>query len=240
MSEVVKTEAAAKVAEKAPVLAITNTMGDLWTSTKIFADQDEIRPILTGLDDRIHLNAVQCLRHGEKHGDTGPMRRLIIEIVDDKSGYRREGLIKWMRVHSPMELVKDNVKLTGIDATTGERRPWLIEKAWLTPFRAAKEYAEVVERPVFRDTLMSGIKRSIKAFHESVENTNADGTPKNASKPFFTGDIVVMSAFYADLEAKVALATANPDKREDVYKARVAAKTAQQHLRLVESEVEAA
>ena len=229
--------------EKAKPVAIADVAkaagpawGELWTSTKIFADQDEIRPVLVGLDDRIHINAVMCLRHGEKHGDTGPMKRLIVEIIGTKSGYRVQGLIKWMRTHSPMELVGDNIKLTGVDPQTGERRPWQCEKAYLTPFRDAKGYEEIVEKPVFRDTLMSGIKRSIKAFHESVENTTKDGLPINPSKPFFTGNIAEMTAFYASLEAQVKMVTAKPDKGEDIYKAKLGVRQAQQHLHLVETE----
>jgi hypothetical protein len=69
----------------------------------IKSDQDGIRVSLKDLDKRIHMNAVQCLLHAEKHGDTSLMRRLLVDIIDAKSGYRRQGIIAWMKEFSPTE-----------------------------------------------------------------------------------------------------------------------------------------
>jgi hypothetical protein len=176
----------------------------------IKADQDAIRLKLVGLDQSVHNNAVQCLMHAEKHGDTSLMRRLIIEVLGTRTaatGYRTQGLINWMRKHSPMELKGDTINLTGTDGH-GNKRPFLIEKAQNTPFWSDPDNAERVAKPVFQDTLFSPVNRSIKAFYQAIENT-VNGKPVDPTKPYYDGihsDKVVdimskMKALVAELPA---------------------------------------
>lgn len=153
-------------------------------------DQDGIRKSLVKLDASIHANAVQCMLHAHKHGDTSLMRRLLIDIVDAKSGYRRQGLIAWMRRFSPMELSGDVIKLTG--TINDEPIPWDVETANMTPFTDIPEFAEVVQwRPIFKNSLVQKVERALKDYRAAVENTKIeDGKvigPVDPKKPYYDG-----------------------------------------------------
>lgn len=166
---------------------------------EIKADQDVIRVNLVGLDASIHKNAVQCLMHAEKHGDTSLMRRLLIDIIDAKTGYRRQGLINWMRKFSPMELAGDTINLSGTDGK-GAKRQFQIDLANATPFWLDRDNAERVAKPVFRDTLMSKFDTAIKEFEASAANT-LNGKPIDPSKPFYDGlHIDKMVEFFTNLK----------------------------------------
>jgi hypothetical protein len=192
-----------------PVAKLPNNLGlgDLWTVAQIKADQDGIRKSLVKIDASIHANAVQCLRHGEEHGDTSLFRRLLVDIIDAKSGYRRQGLIVWMRKFSPMELVGDVIKLSGVDAD-GNRKPWLIEEANKTPFTGLGEARETTGRPMFRETLMSKVNGALRDWKNAKANTViVDGQAQaiDKSKPFFAGlHMDKMDKFFEDLDTGVA------------------------------------
>lgn len=158
---------------------------ELQTSDSIRTDQDAIRKNLVSLDQSIHLNAVQCMMHAEKHGDTSLMRRLLVEIVDAKTGYRRQGLIIWMRTFSPLELTQDNINLSGMDPMTNKPRPWRIEEAFQTPFWALKAADEVV-RPMFAETWAGKLNAASKEFRAAAQNT-LNGKPIDPTKPFYDG-----------------------------------------------------
>jgi hypothetical protein len=152
------------------------------------SQQDRIRSTLLNLDQDIHENAVQCVLHASHeygHGDTSLMTRLLTDIIDAKTGYRRAGLINWMRKFTPMELSGKTINLSGVDEK-GNRRPWRIEEAASTPFWTDRDNAEKVGRPVYQDTLMSGVDRSITQLLAAIENT-IDGKPIDPSKPYFDG-----------------------------------------------------
>jgi hypothetical protein len=157
----------------------------LWTKEHIKQDQDTIRVSLVKLDQAVHTNAVQCLLHAEKHGDTSLMRRLLIEVLDDKTGYRRQGLINWMRKHSPMELKGDIINLSGVDQN-GNKREFKLDLADKTPFWTDKDNAERVVKPVYRDNLMSKINSSLREFKAAMANT-LNGQPIDPTKPHYDG-----------------------------------------------------
>ncbi len=148
-------------------------------------NQDGIRTSLLSLDRQIHDNAVQCMLHAEKHGDTSLMVRLLVNTIDKKTGYRRAGLINWMRKFSPMELSGDTINLSGTDGQ-GNKRPFLVDKANATPFWSDSDNNEMVARPVFKDTLMSKIDKAYSEFTSAMENT-VNGKPVDPSKPFYDG-----------------------------------------------------
>lgn len=179
----------------------------LLSKEEIKAGQDKIKTNLTKLDAAIHINAVQCLLHAEKHGDTSLFRRLIVDTLDAKnSGYRVQGLINWMRKHSPMELKGDIINLTGsFDSAAqviaakkmfpevspdkfvlGERRPFLIDEANAHPFWTDQANAERVAKPVYQDTLLAPINRVLKDLQAAVDNTH-NGQPIDPNKPFYDG-----------------------------------------------------
>lgn len=157
----------------------------LLSVSDIKSDQDGIRKNLLNLDASIHANAVQCLIHAEVHGDTSLMRRLLVDVIDAKTGYRRQGLINWMRKFSPMELKGDTINLSGTDGK-GNKRPFLVEDANKTPFWTDRDNAEKVVKPVFQDTLLSPIMRAYKDIMAAAENT-VNGKPVDASKPYYEG-----------------------------------------------------
>lgn len=153
-------------------------------------DQDGIRVTLIKLDASIHANAVQCLLHAQTHGDTSLFRRLLVDVIDKGTGYRRQGLIAWMRTFSPMELHGDVIKLTG--TINGEPIPWNIEKANQTAFWNLRSADETVAlKPVFKGGFVAKIERAIKDYQASIENTLiVDGKvvgPKDAKKPYYNG-----------------------------------------------------
>jgi hypothetical protein len=187
-------------------------------------DQDGIRVSLIKLDARIHANAVQCLLHADKHGDTSLMRRLLVDIVDAKSGYRRQGLIAWMRAFSPMELKGDNITLSG--TIDGERRPFKIEEANTTPFTSLASAREMLAvRPVFRDNLTSKVERAIREYRAAIENTLLEPgqppRPKDIKKPFYDGiHLDKMEEFFDGLDKSLGEVMAWNDSTKDVYQAR--------------------
>ncbi len=187
-------------------LNVTVTLA-LLSKEEIKAGQDTIKANLTSLDKAIHDNAVQCLMHAEKHGDTSLMRRLLIDILDGKNtGYRVQGLINWMRKFSPMELKGKDINLSGLmtaagieglakqfpDADraifgeVGAKRPFLIEQANATFFWSDKDNDEKVAKPIYQETVLSPIHRAIKQIEDAAKNT-ANGKPIDATKPFYDG-----------------------------------------------------
>lgn len=150
----------------------------------IKSGQDAIRVSIVSLDLAVHANAVQCLMHAEKHGDTSLMTRLLMEVLDDKTGYRRQGLIAWIRAFSPMELVGKKITLTGL--IDGKKRPFLVEKANETPFYSAPQFRETAVKPIFQDTLLSKFDTMVREFEAAWANT-VNGKAVDPKKPFYDG-----------------------------------------------------
>lgn len=182
----------------------------------IKSGQDTIRKNITALDTLVHSNAVQCLMHAEKFGDTSLMTRLLTEVLDEKTGYRRQGLIAWMRAFSPMELNGKKITLTGM--LDGKKRPFDVAKANLTPFYSAPRFAEQEVKPIFQDTLLSKSDTMIREFEAAWANT-ANGKPVDPKKPFYDG---IHSAQVLDFIEKVkVMRQALPaDATREVYVAR--------------------
>lgn len=180
MAAKIKTEDAANAVAQADVKLV------LLGKDVIKTDQDGIKAVQGGLDKRIHDNAIQCMMHAKEYGDTSLMRRLLVDVLDKRNtGYRVQGLINWMRKHSPMELNGNTVNLTGTDGK-GNKRPWKIEEANARPFWTDRNNDERVAKPVFRDTLIGSIDRAYKQFMEAINNTK-DGQPIDPTKPFYDG-----------------------------------------------------
>lgn len=196
----------------------------------IKSDQDAIKVTLIGLDAQIHANAVQCLIHAEQHGDTSLMRRLLVDIIDTKTGYRRQGLINWMRKHSPMELKADNINLSGTDEK-GDKRPFLIEKANETPFWMDEANREMVAKPVFRDALTGKIDVAVREFENAVANTVMVGgkaTPIDVTKGYYDGPHMDKAEeFFTSLKNNVvAFKSAVKDDTREVRQAQATLKRA--------------
>lgn len=201
----------------------------IWLKADIKKDQDGIKRSLTKLEAAIHANAIQCMMHAEEHGDTSLMRRLLIDIVDPKSGYRTQGLIAWMRHYSPMELKGDVIKLTGT-LPNGDKRPWRIAEANANPFAKADEFREMALKPIYRETLTNKIMAAVREGRQAMANT-VNGKPVDAKKGFFDGihqDKV--NAFLEDVEGKLVELDAFRDSTRDV-------RTAQQKLKEAELEM---
>lgn len=195
------------------------TMPDLMEKSAIKKEQDGIRRTLVKLDANIHSNAVQCLIHAQEHGDTSLMRRLVVEIIDSKSGYRRQGLIAWMRAFSPMELVGDVIKLTGVN-DKGERRPFDIEKADKTPFASTREFAEVAVKPFFRESFLTKLEAARREYDRAKSNT-IGGKPIDKTKAFWSGlHTDDVDAFFSSLDEALVKLETKPDNTRDVHLAK--------------------
>lgn len=193
----------------------------------IKAGQDNIRKNIVSLDMDVHANAVQCLMHAEKHGDTSLMTRLLMEILDDKTGYRRQGLIAWMRAFSPMELNGKKITLTGM--LDGKKRPFDVEKANNTPFYSAPAFREKEIKPIFQDTLLSKFDTMVREFEAAYGNT-ANGKPIDPKKPFYDG---IHSAQILDFieKGKAMRAGLPADATREVYNARKQLHEAEQFVK---------
>jgi hypothetical protein len=191
----------------------------IWPVDDIKKGQDTIKVNLTSIDGLIHENAVQCLMHAEKHGDTSLMRRLLVDIIDAKSGYRRQGIIAWMRTYTPMELKGDTINLSGVDAATGKKRPWRVQEANANPFRSDRKFAEQA-KPIYRDTLLSKVNLMIKEYKAAKANTK-DGKPVDASKAYL--DVLhadKLEEFMDGVESNVVNLSQYLDNTREVAKAR--------------------
>lgn len=210
----------ALVVDQAPVVKLV--IPELLPREEIKKGQESIRRRLTNLDTDIRANALQCLIHASVHRDTSLMRRLVVDVldaVDGKNGYRVKGLIAWIRAFSPIELKGKDMNLSGRltaggkaaliekfpgvelehSMVVGEERPFLIEQAMMTPlWDVSREVALV--KPVFRDTLMSGINSAMKNFRNAMDNTDENGKPIDPDKPYFNG---VQSEKVVDFFAQV-------------------------------------
>jgi hypothetical protein len=179
-------EAEIKVEQAAEAVAQADKQLKLLDKAVIKTDQDGIKATQSGLDKRIHDNAIQCMMHAKQFGDASLMRRLLVDVLDRRNtGYRVQGLINWMRKHSPMELNGNTVNLTGTDGK-GNKREWKIEEANARPFWTDRNNDERVAKPVFRDTLVGSIDRAYKQFMEAFNNTK-DGQPIDPTKAYYDG-----------------------------------------------------
>lgn len=198
---------------------------------KIKADQDGIRKSLIMIDQQIHDNAVQCMLHAEKHGDTSLMRRLLMEIVGKDTGYRRQGIIGWMRLYSPMELVGDVIKLTGVNSATGEKRAWRVEEAAKTPFWTNRQLDEKPLKPFFRETLISPLEKARASWKSAKENTvmkDGKAHPIDQAKPFFDGiHMDALDKFFSALDDNLTELNKTQDATKDVRSAQANLKKAE-------------
>ena len=148
------------------------------------------------------------------------MRRLIVDILKDKkSAFRTQGLIQWMRLYSPMEIVGDNVKLNGVNPETGERRAFKCDLANSKPFWTDDKFKEMV-KPVFQATILSSVQSMSKRAKAAMLNT-VNGQPIDADKPIYLGAYPEkMAEFLSKLDDL--LSTMPKDATAEVYKARQA------------------
>jgi hypothetical protein len=193
------------------------------STAQVLAEQDVIRADLKTLDARVHANAVQCLIHASIHRDTSLMRRLLVDTIPENGhGYRRQGLIAWMKMFSPMELGKTNgqyvIKLSGVDKD-GQELPFQIDKANMTKFwNLTTEIAML--KPQYRDSLFSRITGAANQFRNALENTDEFGKPKDPKKAFYSGlHRQEMQEFFDMIDAQtVAFVEKFPDDTLEVEK----------------------
>ena len=204
---------------------------ELLPKETIKSQQNDIRKSLLKIDAEIHSNAVQCMLHCERTGDTSLFRRLVVEIIDAKTGYRRQGLLAWMKEFSPMRLTKDNINLSGM---WGEiRQPFRVEEAARTPFWTMEKAKEMVQfQPIFKDNLTSRIEKAVKDYRAAIQNTlivpGQPPQPKDPTKPFYDGiHLDKMEKGFDAIEKIAAELLSFSDSTGDVHKARQALKAAE-------------
>jgi len=192
----------------------------LLSSDEIKLDQDSIRKNLTALDLQIHNNAVQCLMHCEQHRDTSLMVRLLTEIIDaDTTGYRRQGLIAWMKYFSPMRLSGKTINMSGKVEVEGKsvEQPFDCQKALATPFWKLTKEAPAMLRPLYQQGILGAISKAIKDFEEAVANTTPEGQPIDKERPFYKGkNSAVISNFATEVKKLAAIVPADSTKDVDV------------------------
>jgi hypothetical protein len=190
----------------------------LLSSDEIKLDQDSIKKSLTALDLQVHNNAVQCLMHCMEHRDTSLMVRLLTEIIDaDTTGYRRQGLIAWMKYFSPMRLSGKTVNMSGKVDKDGKsvEQPFDVEKAYATPFWKLTREAPAILRPIYQQGVLGAINKAIRDFEEAVANTNDKGEPIDKERPFYKGKNAPTLVNFAT-EVKKLAAIVPSDSTKDV------------------------
>jgi len=228
-------------------------LGKPWDKTAIKLDQDGIKSDLSKLDLRIQMNHMQCLYHAMLHGDTSLERRLLIDIIDEKSGYRRKGLIAHMRLFTPMELKGDIINLSGTVTAAwqvqiaklaegielppvGEKRPFLLELALAHPFTSLDAAREMVPfKPIFKDTIIGRIESAQKAYKAAIANTlivaGEKPKPIDPSKPFYDGiHLDKMDAAFDKIEQIMADVESWKDSTKVVREAHAKAAEAEREL----------
>ncbi len=194
----------------------------LLSSDEIKLDQDSIKKSLTALDQQVHLNAVQCLMHCHQHRDTSLMVRLLTEIIDaDTTGYRRQGLIAWMKYFSPMRLSGKTINMGGkvLDEATGKmvEQPFDLEKAMLTHFWKLTREAPAQLKPIYQQGVMGSIQKAIKDFEDAVSNTNEAGEPINKDRPYYRGqNSAVLFNFATEVKKLAAIVPSDSTKDVDM------------------------
>lgn len=190
----------------------------LLSADEIKLDQDSIKKTLNALDKQIHLNAVQCILHCEEHRDTSLMVRLLVEIIDaDTTGYRRQGLIAWMKYFTPMRLSGKTINMSG-KGDDEKELPFNIEAAYKTPFWKLVKEPENKLRPMYQQGVIGAINKAIKDFEEAVANTNDKGEPIDKDKPFYKGKNSAVLINFA-VEVKKLEAIIPADSTKDIDKA---------------------
>ena len=152
----------------------------------------------------VHDAAVQTVAHTEKHGDWTLLKTLMLGLKT--SGFRYEGVRVWIMAHSPITFVADKSQPGGFTIKVlkeGDEKyvAWNVEGMNNTPFTSFEPSNERVGQPVYADDFIGGIMRSRARFIKLVQNTNADGSPKDATKPYYRGDIGAMLAFLTQIDA---------------------------------------
>lgn len=207
------------------VVTDVSNLPALMDGDAVKAAQDGIRTTLTSLDQSIHANAVQCLMHAHKYGDTSLFRRLLLDVITDATGYRRQGLIVWMREFSPLELSGKVINLSGVDPTTEQRKPFRIAEAHETPFWTLSKAKETVAEPIFRDGLLRVLNKAVKTYKDAVNNTvltpGVGAQPIDPSKPFYDGvQTEQVEAIFDQIATLAKALDAFPDGTKDVWEAR--------------------
>jgi hypothetical protein len=201
----------------------------LWDKEVIKSDQNVIKANLSDIDRRIHNNLIQCYLHTQKHGDTSLTRRLLVEVLQaaDKlpaHGYRVKGIIFHMREYTPMELVKDVIKLSG--TLDGQPRPWRIEEAMANPFWTLAKAAEQVDalKPVFKGGIVAKLEAARREYTRAIDNTKiVDGKvvgPIVPGKPFYDGiHLDKMDTAFDQIEGVLQTLNSFSDATQDARKA---------------------
>lgn len=191
----------------------------LLSADEIKLDQDSIKKTLNSLDRQIHMNAVQCLMHCEKHRDTSLMVRLLVEIIDgDTTGYRRQGLIAWMKYFSPLRLAGKTINMSGKDPETDKEQAFNLETALKTPFWQLTREAPAVLRPMYQQGVIGAIQKAIKDFEDAVANTTDKGEPIDKERPFYKGKNAPVLINFATEVKKLAVIVPS-DSTQDIDKA---------------------
>lgn len=154
--------------------------------------------------EAVHEAAVQSVAHIEKHGDWTNLKTLMVGLK--ASGFRYQGVRIWIEAHSPIRFPADTKADGGftirlLKPTEDGYTPYNIEALWTTPFTDFEPAKERVGTPVYAEDFVKGITGAKARFLRLVENTNSDGTPIDAKKPFYRGNVATMLTFLGQLEA---------------------------------------
>lgn len=164
---------------------------------------------LGAVDKNVNDAAIQSVAHARPQGEGGHGDWTLIKnlmVVLKASGYRAQGVRVWIEAHSPLRFPADAKAEGGFTVKVlkeGDKdyTPFNIEGMIATSFLDYEPSAERTGQPVYAEDLAGSITRTKKRFLALIDNTNADGTAKDASKPYYRGDIGAMLRYIQAVEA---------------------------------------
>lgn len=125
----------------------------------------------------IHVAAVQCMLHAEKHGDVTLAARLVQEVKDNCKGVVVAGLNKWFKDHSPIKLATDeDGKVVGSLLKEGEPgyKPFASGEAETHVAMEAREVTARTDRPI-EPFSIALVKQRIASLKPQLKKATEEG-----------------------------------------------------------------
>src|SRR5665213_1152087 len=136
---------------------------------------------ITGIDQKVHAAAIQCLLHAEATGDCTLMERLfkaLPQASNGSGGYLAEGLKPWLRKFTP-------IVASGVDwKLRKNRKPdaWKIQEALDNPFWTLVAVQEAAQRMFSEKSIIDSLKALAARLTTNIEKGTFTGDPKHAQE----------------------------------------------------------
>lgn len=128
------------------------------------------------LDERIHQNAVGCLKHAEVYGDCTPIQTLYKVL---SKGQRREALLDWVHANSPIRIRQEGDKVGMLKEADKGFTPFDIAAADAVPYYEKNERAM---KPIGEADILKVLQSKIELFEKRMAEA---ALPENSNVVYF-------------------------------------------------------